>query len=470
MGELPAGPRSIIPSFWRYLRDPYGVWSALARKWGDPFLLPIPGTPGTVVTGDPDGLRVIMGSDPDNFDAFRTDATEKLLGRNTLFFESGAAHRASRRVLAPPFRGDRMRTYGPLMESIVLNRTRDWTRGRRLSLQAETQWITLEVIIRAVFGISDEARVALMHRTISSGFDQVGPAVLFFKFLRHEFGGFGPWARAQRMVRGLMRIIEEELATRRASGALGDDVLSLMLQARYDDGAPLPDAEIRDKLYDMLIAGYETTAVALAWAGYEILHDRAIHARVRDEADAAGDDLDAIVRLPFLEAVIYESLRRHPNFVMLTRRAARPIALKGYTLPAGIGLSAAIGRAHFRDETFPEPFAFRPERFLGRSYSPFEYLPFGGNVQRCLGAAFALYQMKIVLATLFRLHELRLLRDPVPPKARAATVAPARGVELEVTSRRGAAQERHVVRRQADAEAARPVHHVAADVERRGSR
>src|SRR5258706_5154333 len=139
--SLRGGPRHILGSFLHYLRDPYGVWGALVRKWGDPFLLPIPGTPGSVVTGDPDGLRVIMGSDPENFDSFRTDATEKLLGRHTLFFESGAAHRASRRVLAAPFRGERMRTYGPLMESIVQRRTGDWQRGRRLSLQAETQWI-----------------------------------------------------------------------------------------------------------------------------------------------------------------------------------------------------------------------------------------------------------------------------------------------------------------------------------------
>jgi cytochrome P450 len=194
----------------------------------------------------------------------------------------------------------------------------------------------------------------------------------------------------------------------------------------------MSDGEMRDKLYDMLIAGYETTAVALAWAGYGILRHPRVLARVTDEVDAAGDDLAEIDRLPYLEAVIQESLRLHPNFVLLTRKVAKPLELKDHVIAPGMGVSAAIGRAHLRDEAYEEPFAFKPERFLNRSYSPFEYLPFGGNVQRCLGAAFALAQMKIVLATLFRLHRFRLLRDPVRPIARAATVAPARGVELEV--------------------------------------
>lgn len=434
--ELPRGPANLVGTFLRYLADPNGAFAAVGRKYGDPFFLPM-GPKGTVVTGDPAGIKAIMGSDPDTFESFRTEATISILGARSLFFQSGRPHRAARRMLSGPFHGPRLRSWGRLIEASARRRIAALPVGARFNLQQLVQWVALDVIIPAVFGVTDPARVAVFHQVVYSGFDRVGPAVLNFKLLRHEFGGVGPWARVQRMVRALNRLTAEEIAARRARPAEGEpgDVLGALLEGRYEDGSPLSDDEIRDKLFDMLIAGYETSAIALAWAGYEICRDARVEEQVRAELASTGPDpdFDGLLALPYLDDVCQETLRLHPVFVLLTRQLARPLEMKGYHLPVGLGVSAAIGSVHHREDIYPEPHAFDPSRFRGRTYSPFEYLPFGGGAQRCLGAAFATYQMKIILATLLRSVRLRVAAErPVHTVARAATVAPAGGVPMVV--------------------------------------
>ncbi|MCC6554710.1 MAG: cytochrome P450 [Polyangiaceae bacterium] len=439
MSALPRGPSSIIGPFIHYYLDPYGVFSACARRYGDPFLLPLPGTRGTAVACDPEGVKAIIGAEPDTLEAFRHESAAACLGEHSLFFESGAAHRASRRILGPPFHGSRLPSYGPIMADIAAARTGVWRPGAVISVQETAAWISLEVIVRAVFGASRPERVARFHSAIQGGFDTVGPAVHFFRWLRHELGGVGPWARAQRMKRELMALVEEEIAARRAEGGEGDDVLSLLLRARHADGSAMSQGEVRDKLFDLLIAGYETTGIAVAWAVYEILRHPPVEERLRAEIDALGDEPDPAeaVKLPFLDAVIGEVLRVHPVFSLLTRKVARPLDVKGHRLPAGLGVSMALAPVHFREEVYPDARAFRPERFLGRAYSPSEYLPFGGGATRCLGATFGTHELKIVLATIFRRYRLRLATDrPVRPAVRSATVEPAGGVRVMVAERR----------------------------------
>jgi len=429
----------LVGTFLRYLVDPHGAFAAIARRYGDPFFLPI-GDSGTVVTGDPAGIKAIMGSDPDTFESFRTEATNAILGEHSLFFQSGGRHREARRMLSGPFHGQRMRSWGRRIEASVRQRLMAVPVGASFSLQQLAQWIALDVIIPAVFGVTDREQVAAFHQVVYSGFDRVGPAVLNFKILRHEFGGLGPWARVQRMVRALNRLTAEQIAARRARPPAGEaaDVIGELLAARYEDGSPIEDDEIRDKLFDMLIAGYETCAIEVAWAGYEICRASRIHEQLLAELASTGADPDfeRLLALPFLNEVCQETLRLHPVFSLLTRKLARPLLMKGYQLPAGIGVSAAIGSVHLREDLYPEPRTFDPSRFRGRTYTPFEYLPFGGGTQRCLGAAFATYQMKIILATLFRSVRLRLRDDrPVRAVARAATVAPRGGVEVTILQR-----------------------------------
>ena len=437
--SLPAGPSGFLVSFFHYLRDPYGALGAIARRYGDPFLFPIPGTPGTVVCCDPEGVKAVFGSDPEHFVSFQTEATKKILGRNSLFFMSGPPHRAARKVLGAPFQSSRTRSWGPLVLEVARRRVAGVPLGRPVNMQATAQWITLEMIVRAIFGVADDARATAFHDAVSLGFDSVGPAVLFFGPLRHEFFGFGPWARVMEMVRRLNRLIDDEAAQRRCEGRTGDDVLSLLLSARYDDGTAMSDEDVRDKLYDLLIAGYETTAVASAWCVYEVLRHPAVHERLLDELLPLGDppDPDALVRLPWLDAICSEGLRLHPNFTLLTRQVARPLRVKQYEVPPGMGVSVALAPVHHSAAVYEEPLVFRPERFLGRTYSPFEYMPFGGGAQRCLGATFGLLQMKSILSALFGTFEVELAKPgPIAPSVRAATVEPKGGVEIVLRRRR----------------------------------
>jgi cytochrome P450 len=432
---LPKGPSSIVGTFLRYCVDPYGTFSACARRFGDPFYLPIPGTGGTVVATEPESVGLVLGAVTDTFDAFRTEASALVLGEHTLFFESGLKHRASRRILSGPFHGSHAKSWSGRMASIAAQHVETWQPGMIVRLQHLGALISMDVVLRAVLGISDEARIDRFRRAIAGAFDTVGPAVLFFKWLRHEFGGFGPWARAQRMVRELNRLLEEEIADRAQRPSEGDDVLSALLAARSEG---IQDDEIRDKLFDMLIAGYETTAIAVAWSGYDLLRNPTAEERLRAELATLDPKAppEAYAMLPYLEAVAHETLRIHPIFSLLTRRVARPLAIKEFVIPPGMGASVAIAPVHHSPRVYEEPLAFRPERFLGRTYSPFEYLPFGGGAQRCIGATFALHLLRIVIATLFSRFRLRLSVDrPVRPIVRSATTAPKGGIEVVVVER-----------------------------------
>lgn len=429
MGTLPAGPSSILGPLARYLIDPYGVFPACARRYGDPFYLPIPTTRGTVVTGDPEGIREVMTADPDTFEPFKTEALDHVMGKTSLFGLRGPAHREARRVIGPCLHGGALRAHGAVMAGVVREGTRDLAPGVRFSFRDRMKRIALEIIVRTVFGVTDRARVEVFRRAIDEGLDAVGPEVLYVKWLRRDFGGFGPWAKAKRMIGRLMRLIDEEIAARRGGVARTDDVLGQLL------AAPMSDEEVRDKLYDLLVAGYETSAGASAWAGYEIARHPGVRDRLVAELAPLGaePDPEALLGLPYLEAVCQETLRRHPMLVLISRRLVKPFSLRGHQLEPGFAVSVSIGLAHFREETYPEPHAFRPERFLEKSHSAWEFLPFGGGAKRCIGAAFGLAEMKIVLGTIFARHRLGLVSErPVRPVARAITVAPSGAIEMRV--------------------------------------
>jgi cytochrome P450 len=231
-------------------------------------------------------------------------------------------------------------------------------------------------------------------------------------------------------------MVSEEIAEKRADP--GEDILSLLLSARDEEGQGLSDQGILDQLFTMVMAGHETTASSLAYALYFLHQHPEALARLREELEPLGRDLDpaAVVRLPYLEAVCQETLRLRPILPIVTRKLRRPLTLKGYELPEGIVVGAAVWLAHYREEVFPEPNAFKPERFLGKTYSPFEFVPFGGGARRCLGAAFAMYEMKIVLATLVARHRMKLEEPkPVVHELRAASFGPKGGVRMVLEER-----------------------------------
>lgn len=437
MSSLPPGPRSQLWSLVRYLRDPIHCMVSMAREHGDP--LTFPGAPPLVCAGTPAGIKAIYTVDPDHVEPLNADFGE-FIGHRSLLLLAGAEHRRARKLMAPPFHGSRMRAYGEAMCRLAGRHSAQWQRGQVVPMLATLQKISLDVILQAVFGVTDPGRMAALGRLLLAITEGLSPLLAVFPALRREFGGIGPYAAYSRRRRELHAQLDALIAAGRTAGPR-PDILSLLLAARDEDGQPMTDAAIRDQLVLLVFAGHETTAIAMAWACYALHRpeNAPALARLRDELAALGPDAgpEALEELPWLEAVCQETLRRYPLAPAPNpRRLLRPLELEGYTLPAGTGVAAAIGVAHFREEVYPEPLRFRPERFLERSYSPFEFLPFGGGARRCLGAAMATHEMKLVLGALLGRFRLRLesLR-PDRGRVRAANAGPAHGVRMVVEER-----------------------------------
>jgi cytochrome P450 len=281
------------------------------------------------------------------------------------------------------------------------------------------------VILRAVFGIEDERRIDRATRLIDVFSDRV-TLITKFPNLRRDIGRFSPWRRFLRARAELDEFLYEEIALRRAeAGEDRDDVLSLLLRARHDDGTPMSDEELRDELLTVVGAGHETTATALAWAMERLLRTPRVLARLRESVAAGEDD--------YLEATVKETLRVRPVIIDVARRLTQPTRVAGYDLPARGFVLPAIGALHFRPDLFPEPHEFRPERFLDGRVENYAWIPFGGGVRRCIGAAFAEYEMRIVLREFVSRAELSA-PDPRPEKVRIRniTLAPARGTTVRL--------------------------------------
>ena len=411
----------------------------LAQKYGDTLLFP--GKPPLVMTGDPDGIKAIYTADPDTFEPLNKDFGV-FIGARSLILLGGSEHRRARKLMTPPFHGARMRAYGEQIVRLTEQRTESLQPGQTAPMLELLQEISLDVILQVVFGVTERDRMTALARLLLDLTNGISPLIALFPALRREFGGVGPYARFLERRRRLHEKLDELIAARRASGPR-EDILSLLLAARDEDGQPMPDDEIRDQLVLLVVAGHETTAIAIAWALYALHQpdNAACLERLRADLSALPPDPEpeSLAKLPYLEAVCNETLRRYPLApAPAPRKLLRPLALQGFDLPAGAGVAAAIGIAHFREEVYPEPLRFRPERFLERQFSPFEFLPYGGGARCCLGAAMASYEMKLVLGTLLRRLRLRLASlRPDKGTVRAANAGPARGVRMIVEARAG---------------------------------
>jgi cytochrome P450 len=431
--SFPRGPRSALAQV-VHMRDPFPLMLSLAKDYGDPLTCPILGQDPMVLTWSPEGAKAVFGADPGTFAPGTADALAVIVGRGSIFMKAGDEHRRARRLLSPPFHGERMRTYALLMRDATRRAASAIAPGRSTPILETAQTITLDIIIEAIFGEQDRAKVAELGAAILGIVEAFHPMIATFRFLQRDFGGIGPWAKFRRRAEALHALIRALIAEKRDRP--GDDVLSLLIATRDEDGGVLSEEEIIEQLITFVIAGHETTATSLAWAMYELHRAPATLARLREELAVAGAaSPEAIARLPFLEAVCNETLRMHPPVPIVPRRCRRDFTLGEHTLPEGTNIGVAIYLAHHREEAFPEPFAFRPERFLERTYSPFELMPFGGGARRCLGAAFAMYELRIVLAELIGAHRFTL-DEPAPVRNafRIGTFGPATGVRMTLAA------------------------------------
>jgi len=388
-----------------------------------------------VSTGNPALVREILATDPEAFEAFGVELLAPVLGRESLLMLSGDRHRAARKLLSPPFHGARLHTYGLAIQAATRDQARSWIPGRVFSMQECTQAISLRVILEAVFGLTDPVERGRYQAALLSTIAALNPSLMFVKALQHEFGGIGPWARLQRRLRALEAIFYADLAARRASSVARDDILSLIMAAQYDDGTQMTDRQLLETMMTLVVAGHETSAIATAWACYFLFRHPAVHERLMAELATAPHATPVeLARLPFLEAVCHETLRLHPIAGTFARTLARPITLGEWQLPKGIAVGVSVTALHRRPELYPDPEVFRPERFRERSFAPYEYAPFGGGHRRCIGAAFALYEMKLVLATLLERPLALASKQPIGAKPRSTIIGAAKPIRFVALS------------------------------------
>ncbi|MGK7875429.1 MAG: cytochrome P450 [Xenococcaceae cyanobacterium] len=419
--KLPPGPRT--PRFLRTIKliaRPLDYLETYAKRYGDFFRVGPDQSP-VIYFSHPKAIQEIFTAEFDLFETGRGSGVLRfLLGEHSLVLLDGDRHQRQRRLLMHPFHGSRMRTYSQLICDITKQVSSQWKIGEPFLVRASIQEITLRVILQAVFGLHAGERSQQLRQLLSSLLNSIGsPAsaiLIFFRSLQQDWGPWSPWGRFVRQKQQIDRLIYDEMRERRSQGNLsGNDILTLLMSARDEVGQPMTEQELRDELMTLLIAGHETTASALTWALYWIHHLPEVHDKLRDELETLGDDAEPseIARLPYLTAVCQETLRIYPITLTASMRILKaPLELMGYQFEPGTVLLPCIYLTHQREELYPEPKRFKPERFLERQFSPYEYLPFGGGHRHCIGMALAQLEMKLVLATILSRWQLALTMAP----------------------------------------------------------
>ena len=424
---LPPGPR--LPRAAQtlaWVTRPLPWLSRCRERYGDSFTVRIAQEGDWVMLTNPDDVQQVFKGDPRLLHAGEANAIlGPLLGHNSVLLLDDDRHMSQRKLLLPPFHGERMRAYGDLMASVARQEIETWPRGEPFALWPRMQAVTLEVIIRAVFGVQGGERLDRMRRTLRETLERATDIKTFLAIATLGPRRLEGMRFFQRELDEVNAVVFEEIRDRRAATDLEDreDILSLLLTARHEDGSPMSDEELRDELMTLLVAGHETTATALAWAIERLVRHPEKLRRVADEAEAGEDE--------YTDAVAKETLRLRPVIPVVVRLLQEPMEIGGNLLPAGARVTPNILLMHRREDIYPDPHQFRPERFLEQPAGTYTWIPFGGGVRRCLGASFALFEMKTVLQEVAR----SLALSPTSPESehirrRAITLTPSAGTEV----------------------------------------
>ncbi|MDX6633304.1 MAG: cytochrome family [Solirubrobacterales bacterium] len=426
----PSAPAVVQTAQW--LAGPIEFLERCRERYGEAFRVHFLAAGEMVVISDPDALKQLFGQDRTNrMPKGRTVLLEPVMGPRSILLQEDEEHLRRRRLMLPPFHGERMKAYEGLIAEIAAAEVAGWSEGEQLELHPRMQAITLEVIMRAVFGVTDQERLAELRQLlpqlltmVESGRSQV------IGLTTRRLGKLGPWRVFQRVVDRIDALIAAEVAARRSDPDLGEreDILSLLVAARDEDGEGMGDDELRDQLMTLLVAGHETTATALAWTFDLLFRHPPVMERLTGELATNGAE--------YLDAVIEESLRLRPVVPFTGRELAAPATLDGLALEQGTVVMASIYLAHTRGDVYPEPHEFRPERFLDGNVETYSWIPFGGGMRRCLGASFALMEMQVVLRTILTTVALRGTRSEAEPVVRRnITFSPKHGTPALVERR-----------------------------------
>jgi cytochrome P450 len=395
-------------------------------RFGEMFTIRIAHEGTWVMVSDPELVKQVFTGDPRIFHAGEgNEILRPFLGDNSVLVLDEKPHIGQRKLLLPPFHGERMQGYGETMAEIAAREIESWPVGQPYKLRPRMQAITLEIILETVFGVHDRERLDPLRAALRDFLDLttdprlLGPVLLVGPDRVRRIPAF------RRRIDRVDELIQREIAERRVAEDLADrdDVLSMLVAARHEDGSPMSDPEIRDELLTLLVAGHETTATALSWAMERLVRHPEKLERLRAEA-LAGEEA-------YLTATIQETLRLRPVIVLVIRKLTEPVEIGGYELPAGAAVTPCIHLIHRNPAIYPEPDRFLPERFLETPPGTYTWIPFGGGVRRCLGAAFAQFEMAVVLKELVKRHQIRPARAASErPFRRAITETPRHDAEV----------------------------------------
>ncbi len=426
---VPPGPRYPRPvQTLGWLKRP-GPWlDRCQARYGDTFSLRIAQEGTWVLVSDPEAVRQVFTGDSRLLHAGAANAILRpILGAHSVLLLDDAPHLAQRKILLPPFHGARMKRYEDLMTEVAEREVARWPAGEALPLAPRMQALTLEVILRAVFGLREGERLDRLRTLLGTTMHWLTRPSRFVMMAMlgptriEQLGAF------KRVLAPVDELLIDEIRRRRAGvdgpASERDDILSLLVQATHEDGAPMDDRELRDELMTLLVAGHETTAMSLAWALERLLRHPEAWSRLRDEVATGGSE--------YLDATVKETLRLRPVVPVVVRELMEPMEIGGWHLPAGVRVTPCIYLMHRRPELYPDPRAFRPERFLERPPGTYTWIPFGGGVRRCLGASFAMFEMATVLRVVARSAGLRAVRPERPERMtrRGIMLSPRDGAE-----------------------------------------
>jgi cytochrome P450 len=428
---LPPGPR--LPASWQTIlawRQPTALLERCRKRYGRRFTMRVLGQPPFVVLSDPEEIKQVFMASPEALHPGEgVRVIESIVGRNSVILLDEDAHLEQRKLMLPAFHGERMQRLEGVMRELAERELASWPRDQAVALHPRLQRLTLEIILRAVFGLEQGAQLDELRETLTELLAFSESPLSLLPVAQRIFSGHGRWARFPRLHQSVDRQLFELIEQRRREPSGGDDVLDMLLGARHDDGSPMSAQELRDELVTALVAGHETTASQLAWAFERLAREPAASRLLAEELDEGDSDA-------YLTASIQEILRLRPVLAEAEPRVVKQaIEIGGIRYPPGVALLISAYLVHRDPDIYPQPDAFRPERFLqreedgrirGRSPGTYTWIPFGGGRTRCLGASFAMLEMKVVLSAVLSRCEVEALRAaPERTRRRSITLSPA---------------------------------------------
>jgi cytochrome P450 len=415
---------------WQYYYSPQFFAAELFKRLGPLAHIRFMGADYAMVL-TAEGARQVFAQAPDNYEVFWRESFVGTHGENNLWVMTGKAHRYERKLFAPAVHPGHIRAKGEVIHDIARDHFARWQAGKTATAFDTTKAISLDVIMRLVFGVEDEDVMDEGRRVLDRLSRTAKPIIIFYPGLQRWW--FPPWRRWTRAKADVYEWAGRLIALRRSRGTIGDDVLGCLMSASDEDGRPYTQLHICNELLAILSAGHLTTGVALSWVLYEVGRDPAVQAKLRAELEAAGPDLRAqdLLSLPYLSAVCNETIRLHPILAECGRIPREPIDIINHTIPANHGIILSIVNIHHDPEVYPEPERFLPERFLHRTYAKTEFMPFGGGHRRCLGAALAEYTLRIGLAEAIMRWDYEIAREDCDTRDDLA-MGPKHGVPLRV--------------------------------------